>query len=415
MSENSCCYSTDSAPMSPVDQCLARMQASARFRPATETLPLSAALDRVLAEDLIAPRPVPPHINSAMDGYAIAAGDLERFDYLEQIGQAFAGHPFAGALAPGQCIQIMTGAPLPEGADTVVMRELAEADGSHIRFQGCIRSGENIRAIGEDLPQGACALSRGIRLTPAALGLAASLGFAEVPVFRQLRVALCSTGDEINPPGQPLPTGGIYDSNRFSLQGMLQRLGAEVIDLGIVADTPEALESAMRQGAATADVLISSGGVSVGEADYTRQVLEQVGQVEFWRMAIRPGRPMAFGQIGGHPFFGLPGNPVAVMVAFLVVVQPILRQLMGEEDWQPLVVPAQAREQLKGRLGRLDYLRGQFSLDHQGSLQVRTTGAQGSGILSSMVQGNCLIRLDSTQQTIEIGETVQILPFSDLL
>lgn len=372
------------------------------------TLPLPQCLGKVLAQDLISPVNVPPHANSAMDGIGLRSDDLDRKRW-QLVGEILAGQMPDLHLAKGQAVQIMTGAPLPAGVDTVVMREEAQIEGDWVQINTAIKAGQHVRQAGEDLAKGAQAIAAGTRLNAAHLGLAASLGNAELYVRAPLRVALFSTGDEVQAPGTARQAGHIFDSNRFTLMSQLQCAGCEIIDLGIVADNPAALRQTLSQGADQADMIISSGGVSVGNADFIKTVLEEVGQIDFWKIQMRPGRPLAFGHIAGVPFFGLPGNPVASMICFMQFVEPAIAHLQ-QQIWQPMVLRAYADEVMKSRLGRSEFLRGVFYCDQNGHLRVRTTGPQGSGILSSMSEANCLIELQPNQERAQLGESVLIHP-----
>lgn len=375
---------------------------------------LRLALNQVLAEEIVSPLNVPAHTNSAMDGYALAGTDLptDTIKTFTLVGTSFAGHPFTQTCPHGACIRIMTGAPLPVGTDTVIMQEHTEisADGS-IRIGTGHQQGQNVRYAGEDTQQGQTILQAGRRLTPADLGLLASLGIAEVKVYRAPRVAFFSTGDELRSIGEPLDKGCVYDSNRYTLFGMLKNLGLEVVDLGVVKDKPEDLQAAFQMAADCADVVITSGGVSVGEADYTKNILDQLGEISFWKIAIKPGRPLAFGKLGETLFFGLPGNPVAVMVTFQHIVQPALLYLAGESSYQPLTLQARSAQKLKKKAGRTEFLRAIYEQQADGSLNVKTTGAQGSGILMSMSRANCYIILDADNAGVELGEWVKVQPF----
>ncbi len=381
----------------------------------TERVGLFDALGRVLAEDIVSPISVPPHDNSAMDGYAFDGAQLRPGHALALrcVGTALAGRPWTGTVARGECVRIMTGAVMPTGLDTVVPQELATAEeDGHVRIAAdVLRAGDNRRCKGEDLMQGQVALARGSLLAPAALGLVASLGLAQATVFRRLRVAYFSTGDEILSPGEPPRAGAIYDSNRYTLCGLLARLGAEVIDLGVVPDQPDRLEAALREAAARADAILTSGGVSTGDADHTRAMMQQLGDVAFWRIAMRPGRPMAAGRIGSALLFGLPGNPVAAMVSFLAFVRPALLRMMGREATDPPLLRAVCTEPLRKKAGRTEYQRGWVHTAPDGTLQVRTTGNQGSGMLSSMAQANGLIVLDHGQGPAPAGTTVNVMMF----
>ncbi len=386
---------------------------------------------KVLAEDIISPVNVPAQTNSAMDGFAIhlpnrkpSLGNEISLPYPSEyklVGQALAGHGFDAELAEGEAVMITTGAPLPSGANTVVMKEFVNVAEGFIKLQrpDAVALNDNIRQAGEDLAQGSLALSKGTRIFAQHQGLLASLGFSEVKVIRPLKVALFSTGDEVVAQGQPLPKNSIYDTNRFTLQGLLNGLQCDITDLGIIQDDETSLVNTLSKAAEDHDVVISSGGVSVGDADYIKSALAQVGEIGFWRLNIRPGRPFAFGRLGKDEqkalFFGLPGNPVAVMVTFLQLAQPALRKLAGESRWQLTPIPALAQETMRSRQGRTDFHRGIFSVDASGQLVVRTTGSQGSGILRSMVEANCLIEIPDEQQGIRAGEKVMIQPFSDLI
>ena len=377
----------------------------------TEKANIRAALGRVLAEDIISPINVPSHVNSAMDGYAVRFKDLnpQRETTLCMIGTALAGKPFTGPVGDRQCVRIMTGAVLPDGADTVIMQEHASAAGQNIRFNGTHRQGQNIRQAGEDLAVGQVVLKSGRGIRPAELGLIASLGIAEVTVRRRLRVAYFSTGDELRSIGSPLAEGEIYDSNRYTLYGMLTRLGAEVLDMGVVKDDPASLERALSEAASTADVVITSGGVSVGEADYIKELLSRLGEVVFWKIAMKPGRPLAYGKIGTSHFFGLPGNPVSVMVTFYQFVRDALFILMGrKEDIAAPVLKAACVSALKKAPGRTEFQRGILSRDADGVWSVRITGEQGSGILRSMSEANCFIVLQDSQGNIAPGSMVDV-------
>jgi molybdopterin molybdotransferase len=373
------------------------------------------ALGRVLAQDIVSPISVPPHDNSAMDGFAfdgqvLAAGGTV---VLEVVGTALAGKAWQGAAGAGQCVKIMTGAIMPAGLDTVVPQEFTQSPSAdRVSFPADIlRPGDNRRLMGEDLMQGKPALQAGTRIGPAACGLIASLGIAKVPVVRKLRVAYFSTGDEILSLGEPPREGAVYDSNRYTVHGLLSRLGCEVIDMGVVRDDPAKLEAAFRDAAAQADAIITSGGVSVGEADYTKAMMAKLGDVAFWRIAMRPGRPMAVGRIGSSVLFGLPGNPVAVMVTFLAFVRPALLRMMGADQTAQPYLRARSAEAMRKKPGRTEYQRGIVSRAKDGQLEVRTTGNQGSGVLSSMVQANGLIVLHHAQGNVAAGDDVDVLMF----
>ena len=379
-----------------------------------EEVDVFGALGRVLARDLVSPISVPPHDNSAMDGYAFDGAQLGSAALqLEVVGTALAGKAWQGEVRRGQCVKIMTGAVMPAGLDTVAPQEFTKAlaDGRVEVPAGLLARGDNRRYKGEDLMEGRPALRAGERFGPAACGLVASLGIARVPVFRRLKVAYFSTGDEILSLGEPPREGAVYDSNRYTVHGLLQRLGCEVIDLGVVRDEPVLLEQAFRDAAARADAIVTSGGVSVGEADFTKAMMKKLGDVAFWRIAMRPGRPMAVGRIGESVLFGLPGNPVAVMVTFLAFVRPALLRMMGAQAAPALYLKARSAEAMRKKPGRTEYQRGVVTRTADGGLEVRTTGNQGSGVLSSMVQANGLIVLHHGQGNVAAGELVDVMMF----
>ena len=389
---------------------------------AVERVALRAALGRVLAADVISPIDVPAHDNSAMDGYALRGADLQQnaVTTLSVAGTAFAGRPYAAATEAGQCIRIMTGAVMPAGCDTVAPQECVTVDGATVRLApGVIAAGDNRRFAGEDLARGSAALARGKIVRPADLGLIASLGIAEVSVQRRLRVAFFSTGDELRSVGEPLDEGCVYDSNRYTLYGMLQRLGCDIVDMGIVRDDPDALEAALRTACENADAVVTSGGVSVGAADYTRAIMARLGDVTFWKIGMRPGRPLAFGKIAsnGHSafLFGLPGNPVAVMVSFYFFARAALLQMMGAAAVAPPLLQAISSAAIRKKAGRTEYQRGIFTRNASGRTEVRLTGAQGSGILSSMTQANCIVVLHEEMGNVAAGAIVDILPFEGLV
>jgi molybdopterin molybdotransferase len=399
-----------------VAQARERILAAAAPVQGVERLALRAALGRVLAADVISPLDVPGHDNSAMDGYALRGADLPRGEgtvELALVGESFAGSPFEGSVAAGQAVRIMTGAMIPAGSDTVVQQEHAEAGDGTVRIGPGHKAGQNVRKAGEDLARGGVVLGAGRRLTPADLGLLASLGIAEVGVRRRPRVAFFSTGDELRSLGEPLEKGQIYDSNRYTLHAMLTRLGVEVLDMGVVRDRREAVREAFVAASRMADAVITSGGVSVGEADYVKETLDALGQVGFWKIAMKPGRPLAFGRVGAALFFGLPGNPVSVMVTFYLFVQQALRRLGGEEAGEPLRLAVPCMDRLKKRPGRMDFQRG--ILFDDGGLKVRSTGPQGSGILRSMSDANCFIVLPEEATGAQPGDAVEVVPFAGLV
>ena len=383
----------------------------------SEAVDIFAALGRITAQDVISPLNVPPHDNSAMDGFAFAGAQLSDTQSLslKVVGTALAGKAWAGSVRAGECVKIMTGAIMPTGLNTVVPQELCQITASDaIEIPaGLLKPGDNRRLCGEDIRQGQPALLKGALITPAAAGLLASLGVPHVSVVRRLRVAYFSTGDEILSLGEAPREGAVYDSNRYTVHGMLQALGCEMIDMGVVKDDPELLEQAFNKAAEQADAIITSGGVSVGEADFTKAMMKKLGDVVFWKIAMRPGRPMAVGRIQkgqrSAVLFGLPGNPVAVMVTFLAFVKPALLKMMGSTATPLPMLRAKTQEVLRKKPGRTEYQRGIVSRNAQGELQVITTGNQGSGVLSSMVQANGLIVLSHQQGTAQLGDWVDVL------
>ena len=418
MTDTSSCLSYD-----PENQALSASEARDRMLAEVspiaghEFVPLRSALGRILAAGIVAPHDVPAHDNSAMDGYAVHFDSLavDGETRLTVVGSAFAGNAFSGQVGKGQAVRIMTGAVLPAGADTVVVQEVTRLDAGVVVIPPGQRQGQNTRRTGEDLACGAVALPAGKRVGPAELGLAASLGVAEVAVKRRLRVAFFSTGDELASIGKPLAPGEIYDSNRYTLHGLLTHLGAEIIDMGVVPDVPEALEATLREAAQVADAIITTGGVSVGEADFVREILAKLGQVKFWKLNIKPGRPMAFGKVGNAWLFGLPGNPVAVMVSYTQFALDALLRLAGLDPVpeRPLLTVAAANA-IRKQPGRREYLRGTLAAV-DGCWQVRTTGNQGSGVLRSMSEANCFVVLPEDCAGVQPGEAVQVQLFDGLL
>ena len=384
----------------------------------TEQLHLTDAVDRILAQAISSPVNVPSHRNSAVDGYAIIQTDLPpsgEIKILTIAGRVVAGHPYKGDLKQGECIQIMTGAQMPDSTDTVIMQEHVEVDADRIRIDARHTAGQNVREAGEDILMGQVVLQPGIRLTPPQIGLIASLGVAEISVKTPLTAAVFSTGDEVLSIGETPREGCIYDSNRYSMIAAFKKLGCNVLDMGIIADDPDKLRTAFELAANSADIILTSGGVSVGEADYTKQVLADVGAVNFWKVAIKPGRPIAFGNINNSTFFGLPGNPVAVMVTFYQFVLPCLQKMMGLE--QPLINPiikAQCTNPIRKIAGRTEIQRGILSQTVNGKWQVKTTGKQGAGILRSMSEANAFIILKHDSTAIKEGEWVSVQPFKGL-
>ncbi len=388
----------------------------------TETVSIYDSLGRVLANDIISPINVPSADNSAMDGYAFSGTSIVKdgVTSLTMIGKGFAGNAFDGMVNQGECVRIMTGAVMPAGCDTTIPQELVKVDGDQIQFQSSvIRAGDNRRLKGEDLSIGQAALSAGKIIRPSDLGLIASLGIGSVTVKRRLKVGFFSTGDELRSIGQPLDDGCVYDSNRYTLFGMLSRLNVELHDFGVVKDDPDAMRAAFSKAASSCDAVITSGGVSVGEADYTKQIMRELGDVSFWKIAMRPGRPMAFGSIQGNQhravLFGLPGNPVAVMVTFYQFVRNALLAMSGATQVAPPMMQAKTVEAIRKRPGRTEFQRGILSTDATGNRTVRITGAQGSGVLRSMSEADCFIVLAHDQENIQAGDTVGVVLFEGLV
>jgi len=384
---------------------------------ATEQLHLKSATGRVLATPVVASIDVPPFDNSAMDGYAVRSADCAASGatQLSVIGASFAGAPFDGTVAAGQCVRIMTGAVMPDGADAVLMQEHVERDGNTIRFSKTgIDAGMNVRYAGEDTRSGDTVLDAGTRLSAAGIGLLASVGVSEVSVTRRLRVAFFSTGDELTGIGATLAPGQIYDSNRYALHGMLSNPAIECYDLGVIPDQREAVRDAFRQAADMADLVLTSGGVSVGEADYVTETLGELGEINFWRMAMKPGKPLAFGKLDKAVFFGLPGNPVSAMVTFYQFVLPAIRKICGETPREPLLIQVRCAEELKKAPGRMEFQRGILHTNSEGEMVVSTTGLQGSHVMHSMSRANCFIHLPAECAGVAAGKRVDVQPFQDL-
>jgi molybdopterin molybdotransferase len=414
-------YDPNALPVAQAQEFIARLVPRVQ---AVEKLALRSALGRVLAHDVVSTIDVPAHDNSAMDGYALRGADLaaDSPTVLRVSGRGFAGQTDIASASAGECVRIMTGAVMPAGLDTVVPQEFAQVEGDTVRVPaGVVRTGDNRRFAGEDLGRGEVALAAGRVLRPADIGLLASLGQAEVLVRRRLRVAFFSTGDELRSIGEPLEAGCVYDSNRYTLWAMLQRLGVvELIDMGVVKDEPDALRAAFTSAALDADAVITSGGVSVGEADHTKRIMAELGDVLFWRIAMRPGRPMAIGRIasGGHHaiLFGLPGNPVAVMVTFYAMVRDALLAMSGAAAQPMPLLRAECVDAVRKKPGRTEYQRGIVTRQgDSGEWQVRITGSQGSGILRSMSEANGLVVLHHSQGNVAAGERVDVLPFDALI
>jgi len=409
--------SLESKPLLSIDDALERIKAAAHPVCGTEKLTLTDALGRVLAESVYSPINIPHDRNSAMDGYAFASRD--RVDgqafTLSLAGTSWAGRPFAGALQPGQCVRIFTGAVVPNEADSVVMQEQVQIQQQSICFPADTRALQNIREVGEDVKQGACLIAQSKKLTAVDLGLLASAGVGEVTVKRRLKIAYFSTGDELAALGQPLEPGKIYDSNRAMLGGLLADPDYSVVDLGVIPDNKQLLEESFIEASKNHDVIITTGGASVGEADYVKEILQSCGEVNFWKIAIKPGKPLAFGKIGECYFFGLPGNPVAVVVTFQQIVAPALRQLSGAPPSKPLRFTATCTTALKKSPGRQEFLRGILSQDAHGEFFVASAGRQGSNILSSMSQSGCYIVLPKECDGVQPGDKVTVEPFSLLI
>ncbi len=410
-----CCADGHEGPALKLTDALARILAEVQPVGGSEMLAVRSALGRVLFADVVSTINVPSHTNSAMDGYAMlgtglcAAGETR----LEVVGTSAAGRPFAAAVGDGQCVRIMTGAPMPAATDTVVMQENATREGDTVIIGAGQKPGQHVRQAGEDIAAGNVALRAGTLLLPAQLGILGSIGVSEVSVRRRPRIAFFSTGDELRSVGESLGEGQIYDSNRYTIYGMLSRLGVELLDMGVIHDDRDAVEQAFARAAAAADAIVTSGGVSVGDADYVAETLERAGTVGFWKVAMKPGRPIAFGRIGNALFFGLPGNPNSVMATFYQLVQPALQALAGMPDpAPPLTMPAVSASALRKKRGRREFQRGVLSRTEDGRFVVHKTGHQGSGVLSSMAAANCFIVLPEDAGPVSEGDEVTVQPFA---
>ncbi|ELI1841564.1 molybdopterin molybdotransferase MoeA [Vibrio fluvialis] len=408
-----CC---DAPGLMPIEDALDKMLSRITPIQTTLTLPLADALGFVLAEDILSPINVPPFDNSAMDGYAVRRAELATATPLPVAGKSFAGQPFDDEWPAMSCVRIMTGAKIPDGCDAVIMQEQATVSEQGVTFSHTdVKPNDNIRPTGDDIHQGDVVLSKGARLTPRDIPMIATLGVANVTVYRKPKVAFFSTGDELKPLGQPLDAGQIYDSNRYGIKPLIENFGCEAIDLGIIPDCPETLKATFEKAQRLADVVVTSGGVSVGEADYTKDILEQLGQIGFWKLAIKPGKPFAFGELENAWFCGLPGNPVSAVLTMYVLVQPMLAKLSGHTEWTaPESIPAITRTTFKKAPGRTDYQRGIYRIEN-GQFVVETTGNQSSGAFRSMSLANCFVVLERERGRVEAGETVNIQLFNATL
>ncbi len=407
-----CC----SAPgLVPLESAMAQLLSMVQIQKKEQTVNLEDALGRILAQDQISTLDIPPKDNSAMDGYALKFSQGEAGQKLNMVAKVFAGHPLTQIINKGECVRIMTGGQIPEGCDAVIMQENTSADADIIMINQSVKLGENIRLQGEDIKAGQSVLKAGRRLTSADIGLLASLGKQKICVYKKLTAALISTGDELKKPGQELAPGQFYESNAYTVSALLKRLDVEVVDFGIVPDDLAQLTDVFTQADQQADVVITSGGVSVGEADYTKTVLQKLGKIDFWKLAIKPGKPFAFGHLPNSYFVGLPGNPVSAMVTLHQLAVPLLRKIAGETAKIPLRLNAITTQKIRKRPGRTDFQRGVYEVDATGQLKVSLNGAQGSGVLSSMSGANCYIILQQERAAVEVGEQVTIEPFDELL
>ncbi|AXN33131.1 molybdopterin molybdotransferase MoeA [Vibrio coralliilyticus] len=408
-----CC---DAPGLMPIEDAMEQMLSPIKPIQTTLQLPLAEAIGYVLAEDILSPIFVPPFDNSAMDGYAIRIADLTNNNVLPLAGKSFAGQPFEGEWPKGTCVRIMTGAQIPEGCDAVIMQENTEQTEQGVQFnQTDVKPQNNIRPTGDDIRKDDVVLPKGARLTARDIPMIATLGISHVTVVRKPRVAFFSTGDELKPLGEPLEAGQIYDSNRYGIKPLIENFGCEPVDLGIIPDCPEELKATFEKAQTLADVVVTSGGVSVGEADYTKDILEELGQIGFWKLAIKPGKPFAFGKLSTAWFCGLPGNPVSAVLTMYVLVQPMLAKLAGHTEWKaPESIPATTRTAFKKAPGRTDYQRGVYNIE-DGKFVVETTGNQSSGAFRSMSLANCFVVLERERGRVEVGETVNIQLFNSTL
>ncbi|MFT4809848.1 MAG: molybdopterin molybdotransferase [Paraglaciecola sp.] len=409
----------DSPGLLPIQSAISNMLKQVTPVLESEQIELEDALGRVLAEDVVSNIDVPPNDNSAMDGYAMRCQDLTESNQLQLVGTALAGKPFKEMLLPGQCIRIMTGAVIPLGADSVVMQENTDTENKLVIFRQIPESGNSVRKAGEDIQRGSVVVTKGTKLTPAFLALIASVGIAEISVIRNIKVGLIATGDELTPPGEPLSDGAIYESNRYALTALLKTFPVTLFDFGIVKDDKDDLKAVFEQAGSHCDLVLSCGGVSVGDADYVKEILDELGSINFWKVAIKPGKPFAFGHLRGQLngkmgnawFCGLPGNPVSSYVTFEQLVTPVLKKLSGQTYLPTPHFVAKAACLIKKRPGRADYQRGIFYRDEQGELWVKSNGKQGSGIMSSIANANCYMVLEQDAEDIQQGEAVNIQPF----
>lgn len=418
MTKNNDCYDNTGKPsLLTVEKTLELIKNNINGIQQTQTQSIRDALGHTLAENVISSINVPPYRNSAMDGYAINNKDLENTGeiQLKVIGTSFAGAPFEGKVSATECVRIMTGAMMPESCDTVVMQEDTERNENVISINNQHKAGQNVRHAGEDIQQGSVVLSAGKQISPADLGLLSSIGVAEVITARKPTVAFFSTGDELKSLGETLEAGQIYDSNRYTLFGMLKRMDVEILDLGVIADNKALIKSTLEKAAELSDLILTSGGASVGEADYVSEILQEIGQVNFWKIAMKPGKPLAFGHINETPYFGLPGNPVSVMATCYIFVQPAIGYLKGLDETSHLSLKAKCLNTLKKEPGRTDYQRGVLKQAENGELTVDTTGMQGSHILTSMSTANCFIVIPQQSGNVEAGDIVEVLPFNGIL
>lgn len=401
-------------PLDEAKKKIAQVIENTNFLPESLLLPIDEVIDHILAENIIAPIPVPAFDNSAMDGYAFKKTENT---VLHCVGQCFAGEIFEAEIKPGECVAIMTGAPIPKGADTVVMQEQTERYQNDVTLLNVVNLGANIRKIGIDIELGETILKQGKRLSPSDIGLLASLGIDKVMVYKPLNIALFSTGNELQVPGEKLKKGCIFDSNRFAIEAILKRLGVNVINLGIIPDSREALSAAFIQAGNLADVVISTGGVSVGEADYTKEILTETGEIAFWKLAIKPGKPLAFGQLtkikkDNQPiFFGLPGNPVSALLTFHQIALPCIQRMAGECLTDDFILSSKTRTALNKKPGRTDFQRAKLITDAQGQVFVEQKGDQSSALLSSISTANALLILEQDRGNIDINEEVMVKPF----